>query len=319
MAPLPSARTAYNRPFTTTGVDFAGPFEIKSFTGRYTRITKGYVCLFVCFTTKAIHLEPVSELSTPAFLAALHRFISRRGCPAQIYSDNGRNFVGASNIIAKDLQTVLKNLRDDALQKFAIQRLSWHFIPPFTPHMGGLWEAGVKSFKKHFRKITGSQRYTFEEFGTLLARIEAVLNSRPLSPQSEDIANLTALTPGHFLIGTSLLAPAEPEELSSSTYLHNRWRKLQALQQEFCSRWKSEYLMKMQRRNKWKYPEENLEVGDLIVIRNEFSSPTDWKLGRISKLFPGKDGHVRVAEILTQLGPITRAIHKLTKLPKSQQ
>lgn len=95
MAALPPERTTFSRPFSTSGVDFAGPFEIKTFSGRGCRISKGYICLFVCFTTKAIHLEPVSDLSTPAFMAALSRFIARRGCPLNMYSDNGKNFVGA--------------------------------------------------------------------------------------------------------------------------------------------------------------------------------------------------------------------------------
>ena len=315
MSALPPQRIEFTRPFTNTGTDFAGPFEIKSFTGRYTKITKGYVCIFVCFATKAIHLEAVSELSTPAFLAALARFIARRGCPNRIYSDNGRNFVGASNAIAKDLQLVLQNLEKNVTAKFASLNLSWHFIPPFTPHMGGLWEAGVKSFKKHFRKISGSMRYTFEELSTILARIESVLNSRPLTTQSDSISDLTALTPGHFLIGSALTAPAEPEEPIS---IQNRWRKLRVLQQEFCKRWKAEYLFELQRRHKWKKPFENVKVGDMVVIRNEFISPTEWRLGRIVKVFEGKDGNVRVAEINTQTGVITRAIHKLVVLPTSE-
>lgn len=75
---------------------------------------------------------------------------------------------------------------------------------------GGLWETGVKSFKTHFRKEAGAFKFTFEELSTLLARIEAYLNSRPLSPMSEDPSELAVLTPGHFLFGSPILAPAEP-------------------------------------------------------------------------------------------------------------
>ncbi|XP_041448477.1 uncharacterized protein LOC121404030 [Drosophila obscura] len=92
MGDLPSSRVTFSRPFTYTGVDFAGPFDVKSFTGRACRISKGYVCVFVCFTTKAIHLEAMSDLSTDTFLAAFARFVARRGCPHEVHSDNGRNF-----------------------------------------------------------------------------------------------------------------------------------------------------------------------------------------------------------------------------------
>ncbi|XP_059222451.1 uncharacterized protein LOC131996706 [Stomoxys calcitrans] len=102
MSALPPERTEIFRPFTHTGLDFTGPFDIKNYSGRCCRITKGYVCVFVCFATKAIHLEPTSDLSTNTFLAAFTRFASRRGCPLHLYSDNGTNFVGASKVLARD-------------------------------------------------------------------------------------------------------------------------------------------------------------------------------------------------------------------------
>lgn len=91
------------------------------------------------------------------------------------------------------------------------QEINWHFNPASSPHMGGLWEAGVKSFKYHFRRIASNLKYNFEEFSTLLARIEACLNSRPLCPLSDDVSSLDALTPGHFLVGGPILSPPEPE------------------------------------------------------------------------------------------------------------
>lgn len=212
MAALPKERCTFSRPFTHTGLDFAGPFDIKSFTGRYCRLSKGYVCLFICFSTKAIHLEATSDLSTSAFLAAFSRFVSRRGCPLHLHSDNGTTFVGASRIIAKEfIQTSQKAITSH----YAHQNLSWHFIPPGAPHMGGLWEAGVKSFKQHFKRTAGSTKYTFEEFQTILSKIEACLNSRPLCPNSQSPSDFTALTPGHFLIG-SPRATFNPKSLATT-------------------------------------------------------------------------------------------------------
>ncbi|KAH8361240.1 hypothetical protein KR084_006226, partial [Drosophila pseudotakahashii] len=74
MGDFPTDRASFSRPFTYTGVDYAGPFELKNYTGRACLITKGYVCVFVCFSTKAIHLEPTSDLTTEKFLAAFARF-----------------------------------------------------------------------------------------------------------------------------------------------------------------------------------------------------------------------------------------------------
>ncbi|XP_075156162.1 uncharacterized protein LOC142229484 [Haematobia irritans] len=308
MAALPPARTILKRPFHNTGVDFAGPFDIKSFSGRGSKISKGYVCLFVCFATKAIHLEATSSLSTSTFLAAFQRFIARRGCPLNIYSDNGKNFVGASREIVKDF---LIASRSNIVSQFAHQQLSWHFVPPGAPHMGGLWEAGVKSFKNHFKKISGGFTYSFEEFCTLLSKIESCLNSRPISRMSEDPTDLNPLTPGHFLTGGPLLAPPEPSYDTHPESVVNRWQRVKVLQQHFCQRWKTEYLRELHKRNKWKNPEKDIEIDSVVVIRDENLPPNEWRIGRVVKLYPGKDKRVRVVDVYTAKGVITRPIVKL--------
>ncbi|XP_041451889.1 uncharacterized protein LOC121405315 [Drosophila obscura] len=190
MGDFPASRVTFSRPFIYTGVKFAGPFDVKSFTGRACRISKGYVCVFVYFSTKAIHLEATSDLSTDTFLAAFARFVARRGCPHEVQSDNERNFVGASRSLAVDL---LEALRTRTSAVYSQQGLSWRFIPPGAPHMGGLWEAGVKSFKALFQRSMCTSKYTLEEFATLLSKIEACLNSRPISPMSEDPTDPLAL------------------------------------------------------------------------------------------------------------------------------
>ena len=314
MASLPPERTAITRPFETTCVDFAGPFEIKSFTGRYCKITKGYVCVFVCFSTKAIHLEATSNLSTATFLAAFHRFISRRGCPRTIFSDNGTNFVGASRELEREFKIVFLESRDRICSHYNHQQLLWKFIPAGAPHMGGLWEAAVKSFKIHFRKHASHFKYTFEELSTILSRIEACLNSRPLCPMNDCAENPIALTPGHFLIGSPILAPAEPLIEESPLHIVNRYRKLKALTQQFCLRWKEEYLKSLHKRYKWQYPERDIQTDDVVVIRREQLPPTAWKLGRVTNVYPGTDGRVRVVDVKTENGIVRRPVAKLVIL-----
>ncbi|KAJ8881550.1 hypothetical protein PR048_018032 [Dryococelus australis] len=96
MADLSAARVRQLRPFLHCGVNYAGPFQLRNCKGRSRDTFKGYVALFVCFSTKAVHMEQVSELSTAAFMAALNRFVSRHGRPREISSDCGTNFVGAA-------------------------------------------------------------------------------------------------------------------------------------------------------------------------------------------------------------------------------
>ena len=194
-------------------------------------------------------------------------------------------------------------------------RLEWKFIPAGAPHMGGLWAAGVKSFKAHFRKLRDSQRYTFEELSTVLCRIEACLNSRPLSAMSENPSEPVALTPGHFLVGNPLLAPAEPAINQTPISLVNRWHKMKSMTQHLCLRWKEEYLLELHRRYKWKFPQRDITVNDLVVVRRENLPPNLWALGRVTRVRPGADRRVRVAEIRTAVGTIVRPITKLVVLP----
>lgn len=146
MAPLHRERTLLSSSFSHTGVDFCGPIGIRNGMRRVISI-KAYISVFVCFSTRAIHLELVQGLTSEAFLAALQRFLARRGPISHMYSDNGTNFVGAS----KEIQSHVKYLKrcDNVDKSLTSLGMQWHFIPPATPHFGGLWEAAVNSTKTH--------------------------------------------------------------------------------------------------------------------------------------------------------------------------
>jgi hypothetical protein len=154
MGDLPVQRVEPLRPFLRTGVDYGGPILIKQGNRKSKKIVKPYIALFICLNTKAIHLELVSDLTSDAFLAAFNRFISRRGNVSEMFSDNGTNFVGANNHL-KDLGKVLMSNEFDqnVIHGLINKKIAWHFIPPKTPHMGGLWEAGIKTVKIHIKKV----------------------------------------------------------------------------------------------------------------------------------------------------------------------
>ncbi|XP_066908283.1 uncharacterized protein [Halyomorpha halys] len=176
MGDLTGSRFERHRPFLQVGVDYAGPLLIKASPRRKAAVDKAYFCIFVCMSTKAIHLESVSSLTTDAFLAALDRFVARRGLPRCIHSDNGTNFVGASKFL-KEFYSFLRGNADRWVEHFSPKNVEWRFIPPHGPNFGGLWEAGVKSVKTLLTSVVGGQPLTFEELNTVLVRIEATLNS----------------------------------------------------------------------------------------------------------------------------------------------
>ncbi len=198
MGMLPSSRTTPAPPFCRTGVDFSGPYQLKVGYTRKPSIIKAYAVHFVCMATKAIHLDLCSSLSTPDFRATLDRFVARRGCPTDVYSDNGTNFQGAREEI-RDLQKFTES--EDTKQVITIfssqHNIKWHHIPPRAPHFGGLWEASVKATKMLLRKVMEPHPLRWDEMYTLLTQVEAVLNSRPIAPLGEDEAMTGRyLTPG---------------------------------------------------------------------------------------------------------------------------
>lgn len=185
--------------------------------------------------TRVVHLEVVSDLTTEGFLAAYKRFTSRRGLCSMIYSDNSTTFKGAAEEL-KNLFSTTSDLSTELAATLAREGAKWLFIPPRAPHFGGLWEASVKSFKYHLKRVVGSTPLTFEEYSTLTAQIEACLNSRPLCPMSCDAADLSALTPGHFLIGAAVKSPPEPFVDVDLTKTHtSRWKHILIMRNHFWS------------------------------------------------------------------------------------
>lgn len=164
-------------------------------------------------------------------------------------------------------------------------------------------------------RIIGTHIYTYEEFTTVLARIEAVLNSRPLTPVSSDPHDLECLTPGHFLIGQPLLAIPLKSPPETTRRLANRFTLLDQCHQAFWRRWTCEYLTTLQERSKWTNHVPNLNINDMVVVIENQSPPLVWRLGRVTELLLGDDGVVRVARVLTRMGNITRPVFKLVPLP----
>lgn len=317
MGQLPRSRIVPSRPFTITGCDFGGPFMLKTHTLRNSKLIKAYICVFICFAVKAVHVEVATDLTAESFIAALKRFVARRGPCTEIHCDQGTNFVGANNELRAIVKSFLASQRNqEEINNFCLpHNISFHFIPAASPHMGGLWESAIKSVKYHLKRIVGETILTLEEFITLTTQIEAMLNSRPLTPLSQDIEDLSVLTPAHFLIGGNL---AQVPELDLSDIAMNRlsrWELVQAFVQRIWKRWTQEYLNTLQQRLKWNAKKDNLSVGDLVIIQKENTAPFRWPMGRVTAVNTGKDNVIRSAVIKTATGELTRPAVKLFPLP----
>ena len=247
-------------PFTHTGVDYFGPFEIKSLR----RTMKRWCCLFTCLTTRAVHIEVAQSLDTELCLDAVTRFIARRSYPNTIISDNRTNFVGAAN----ELKTFMNEwdkakIGSDLAQK----KIVWKFNPPGAPHFGGIWERLVQSCKKIMIAILDNRRLTDELLSTTMCLVEQTLNARPLTAVSDDPEYLTALTPNHFLLGReNASAPFMP---SSERYydLRKSSKTAQVFAKMIWKRWNREYLPQRNQKSKWsKERVRNLKEGELVWL-----------------------------------------------------
>ena len=322
MGNLPSSRFATERAFFNTGVDFAGPLLCKVSSRRNSPSHKTYICIFICFATKAIHLEVVPNLSTEGFLDALERFIARRGAPAQIFSDCGTNFIGAARYLKEVEQwfqdpeihdTITSNCASRGIQ-WNWKGVKWHFNPPQSPHFGGLWESGVKSLKTQLYKTIGNQPFTERELATIVTKIEGILNSRPLFPASSDPNDPVPITPAHLLIGAPINSIPEPDLSLIPINKLSRWQFLRQRTQAFWNSWKRDYLNTLQQRRKWTGTSSNLNVGDVVLLKKSDCLPFQWPMGRVEAIHPGSDNIVRVLTIKTASGTYKRSTQQVIPL-----
>ncbi|XP_076299886.1 uncharacterized protein LOC143218542 [Lasioglossum baleicum] len=219
----------------------------------------------------------------------------------QLRSDCGTNFIGAD----KELRNLFQASSKEAAALaniLANDGTRWKFNPPSSPHFGGKWEAAVKSVKFHLKRVIGDTDLTYEEFSTLLSQIKAILNSRPLCPLSDDPTDPSALTPGHFLIGTALTTTPEPAIIDLPNSRLSRWQLLRQMLERFWIRWSAEYLQHLQTISQWQRRSDAFKIGSLELVADERYPPSKWALGRIIDVHPGQDNLVRVATVVTDIG-----------------
>ncbi len=168
-------------------MDCFGPFLVKI--GR--RNEKRWEIVFKCLTTRAVHIEVLTSLDTDSFLMALRRFISRRGKPAELLSDQGTNFKGGQ----RELHDAVKDMHPSLQTHLAEHQIKFIFNPPSAPHFGGSWEREIRSIKTALYATLNAQSVTEEMLNTILIEIEGILNSKPLGYISSDVADPDPVTP----------------------------------------------------------------------------------------------------------------------------
>ena len=245
---LPSYRVSEDPPFSHTGLDFAGPLYIKPTHEKQdqtanSEATKAYILLMTCASTRAIHLELTRGLSVPAFLLAFRRFVSRRGLPATLISDNAKTFKSASN----ELKKVVRS--EEVLRYLATNRVTWKFIADRAPWWGGFWERMVKTVKQSLKKSIGRATLSYDELNTILTEVESIINARPLTYVYDDTESISyPLTPSHLISGrriTNMANSSHFEVVSTNNSLTRRSKHHRALLRHFTNDWRRNYLLNL--------------------------------------------------------------------------
>lgn len=321
MADLPIDRSESAPPFTFSAVDYFGPWIIE---GR--REMKRYGVLFTCMASRAVHLESANSLDTASFINALRRFICRRGPVRQLRSDQGSNFVGAK----RELKESMTEFDDDKIKEL-LKNCDWVTFKmnvPSASHMGGMWECQIRTVRSVLSAIlekNGAQ-LDDESLWTYLCECEAIINSRPLTVNNlSDPVSLEPLTPSHLLtLKSKVVLPPPGMFQTPDLYTRKRWRRVQHLANEFWCRWRKEFLLSLQQRNKWNHSRRNLTAGDVVIVKEDTLPRNCWQLARVSKAYPSKDGNVRSVQVVLgdaalpadgkRKGPVRRFDRPVNKL-----
>ena len=288
-------------PFTVTGIDFTGALYIRASEGE----NKVYICLFTCASTRAVHLEVVTDLSEETFLQAFRRFSSRKSLTRIVLSDNASTFMSA----AEDLKELFKSTA--VQESLGNQGIQWRFIPRRAPWYGGYWERLVGLTKNAIKKTLGRAFITLPSLQTLVVEIETHLNNRPLTYVTTDHGEPEPLTPSHLLLVGLLINTAphsltDEEELTDENFqetghkLHHTLSKKDKTQaliiQHFCCRCKKEYLTSSRETHTTNTgTHKRIRVGDVII--HDDSPRLKWHLAVVQELKHGNDNLVRSATI----------------------
>ena len=237
-------------------------------------------------------------------VAALRRFIARRGIPSQIVFDNATNFMGAR----RDLNEQEKVDRGTTIQH--------HWLALHSSSLG-LWEAAVKSMKHHLHRVMDNSLLNYEDRTTILCQKEQVLNNRPLLALTNNPDYIFAITPSMLANGSQLDAIRQPrlQKMDDRGDPVKWFRSLQQLLSQYWKRWSSEYVASLQPRAKRRQERVNLSVDDVGLIRDDGFPPLQWSIGQVMQLKLGHDGLARVALMRTSRGEFTRPVSKLRRLP----
>ena len=276
---------------------------------------KRYCCVFTCLTTRALHLEVATDLTTNSVLNVLRRFVARRRSVKHLYSNNSTNFVGADKVLREELG---KCNEEKILAHMCKTGIDWSFNPPPASHFRGVWERMVRSVRKVLNVLQPNSIYTEDVLVTVLTEGAAVINSRPLTPISFVDIEERPLTSNDLLCpDASHNLPTVPSE-DRDAYLYDKYKQTKFLINKARERWVKEYLPNIADRNKWFAEQRNLQINDIVILADHPNSK-ELDFGRVVGVYPDRKGLIRSAKLHIKNGEIIRPIVKMKLLVPAKE
>ena len=290
MAPLPDSRLSMSPPFDVTSLDLFGPMEIRD-TVKQRVSKKVWGVIFNCASTRAMYLDLTEDYSTDAILVTLRRFVSIRGCPTEMISDQGSQLISA----AKDIAELVEDWNWQPIATWAAtNRMKWTVVPAEGQHQNGLSESLIKSVKRTIEhKVKPHSKISFSQLQMMLFEIANLLNSRPISViTGSDPDEPEPLTPNHLLLGRATgEVPQGPFDGSKSTT--KRYQFIQQLITEWWDKWYSNVLPNLVPCYKWLQRHRSVQIGDVCLIKYGKEKRGKYRLGRVTDVKKGEDELVR--------------------------
>ena len=276
---------------------------------------KRWALLFTCLTSRAIHIELIEEMSTSSFINALRRFVALRGNVKELRSDRGTNFIGAADVMKVDKV----NVEDTPVRSVLNSKgIVWIFNPPYSSHMGGVWERMIGVTRRILDSMlmdNSGRSLTHEVLSTFMAEVCAIVNSRPLIAVSNDPESPELLSPSLLVTQKSDMPPPPIGDFTTKNLYKAQWKRVQTLAEVFWKRWRTEYLVTLQKRRKWQSDKPNVSTGDIVLLEDPEVCRNEWPIGRIVNAIPSEDGKVRTVELcVVKNGKRTVYTRPVTKL-----
>lgn len=300
MSDLPPERSNAARPFEFTTLDLFGPYEVKDEVRKKVRL-KVWGIIFCCMASRAMHVDVVSDQSAEGFLLAYQRFTALRGHPAKLWSDPGRNFVGAKPAL-KELYQFLDQINRSELEDEAVKNgteWSWKIHPADSPHRNGAAEAAVRVVKRALLNVGGNGSFTWGEFQTFLYMAANLANERPIDARTQSREDcIQYISPNSLILGRT--GPkGDTGDFTFEGYSYKKLKVIQAEVNRFWEKWSQLAGPNLFVRSKWHTKERNVAVGDVVWLADQNALRGQYKMARVIDVNTDKKGVVRDVKVRT--------------------